>query len=192
MFSVAEHRIAIQSHIFMRCYLLIFMFEGVGGLSLGNLVVGVGETRVALVANLLTVLVGAPLSLILIPQHGIWGLLAALVVAPRAGVIFMLWWVKKSLGFSVDWGASLRLYSAGSVAFLLTSGALMISGNTGWTAILLGGGLFFAAYVIAVPVSGALRKRDIEDLVAISDVSGPLRLPLRTVLSIMAKLSRPR
>jgi len=27
---------------FMRCYLLIFMFEGIGGLSLGNLVIGVG------------------------------------------------------------------------------------------------------------------------------------------------------
>ena len=86
--------------------------------------------------------------------------------------------------------ASLRLYSAGSAAFLLTSGALMISGIAGWTAILLGGGLFSAAYVIAVPASGALKKRDIEDLVAISDVSGPLRLPLRTVLSIMAKLAR--
>ena len=89
-------------------------------------------------------------------------------------------------------GASLHLYSAGSAAFLLTSGALTISGIAGWTAILLGGGLFFAAYVIAVPVSSALRKRDIEDLDAISDVSGPLRLPLRTVLSIMAKLSRPK
>jgi hypothetical protein len=102
----------------------------------------------------------------------------------------MIWWVNRSLGFSVDWGASLRLYSAGSAAFLLTSGALMISGNTGWTAILLGGGLFFAAYVIAVPVSGALRKSDIKDLIAISDVSGPLKLPLRLVLSLMAKLAR--
>ena len=177
---------------YMKGYLILFIFEGIGGLSLGNLVIGVGETRVALVANLLTVLVGAPLSLILIPLHGIWGLIAALVVAPRIGVVFMPWWVKKSLGFSVDWGASLRLYSAGSAAFLLTSGALMISGITGWTAIFLGGGLFFAAYVIAVPVSGALRKSDIEDVEAISDVSGPLRLPLRTVRSIMAKLSRPR
>ena len=138
----------------------------------------------------MTMLVGAPMSLILIPQHGVWGLLATLIVAPRVGALSMLWWVKRSLGFSVDWGASLRLYSAGSAAFLLTSGTLMISGNTGWTAILLGGGLFSAAYVIAVPASGALRKRDIEDLDAISDVSGPLRLPLKLVLSIMAKLAQ--
>ena len=174
---------------FMKGYLLIFLFEGIGGLSLGNLVIGVGETRVALVANLLKVLVGAPLSLLLIPQHGIWGLIAALVVAPRAGVIFMLWWVKKSLGFTVDWAASLRLYSAGLAAFLLTSGALMISGVTGWTAILLGGALFFFVYIIAVPLFGALRKSDIKDLVAISDVTGPLKLPLTLVLSIMAKLT---
>lgn len=140
----------------------------------------------------MTVLVGAPLSLFLIPRHGIWGLIAALVVAPRIGVVFMLWWVKRSLGFSVDWEASLRLYSAGLAAFLLTSGTLMILGDNGWIAILLGGGLFFAVYILAVPVSGALRKRDIEDLIAISDVSGLLRLPLRTVLSIMAKLARPR
>jgi len=66
----------------------------------------------------------------------------------------------------------------------------MISGIAGWTAILLGGALFFTAYVIAVPVSGALKKRDIKDLVSISDVSGPLRLPFKLVLSIMAKLAR--
>ena len=75
-------------------------------------------------------------------------------------------------------------------AFLLTSGALMISGIAGWTAILLGGALFFAAYVMAVPVSGALNKSDIEDLDAISDVSGPLKIPLTLVLSIMAKLAK--
>jgi len=174
---------------YMKGYITLFLFEGIGGLSLGNLVIGVGETRVALVANLLTVLVGAPLSLILIPQHGIWGLIAALVVAPRIGVVFMLWWVKKNLGFSVDWAASLRLYSAGLAAFLLTSGALMILRIAGWTAILLGGTLFFAAYVIAVPMSGALRKSDIEDLDAISDVTGPLKIPITLVLSIMAKLT---
>jgi len=177
---------------FMRCYLLIFMFEGIGGLSLGNLVIGVGATRVALAANLLTVLVGAPLSLTLIPQHGIWGLITALVVAPRIGVVFMLWWVKRSLGFTVDWAASLRLYSSGLAAFLLTYVALMISRIAGWTAILLGGALFFATYVTAVPASGALKKSDIEDLDAISDVSGPLRHPLGLVLKIMAKLSRPK
>jgi len=102
----------------------------------------------------------------------------------------MLWWVKRSLGFSVDWEASLRLYSAGLAALLLTSGALMISGNTGWTAILLGGALFFAVYIVAVPILGALRMTDIQDLVAISDVSGPLKLPLTLVLSIMAKLAK--
>lgn len=135
---------------------------------------------------------GAPLSLILIPQHGIWGLIAALIVAPRVGVVFMLWWVNKNLGFSLDWGTSLRLYTAGLAAFLLTSGALIISGIAGWTAILVGGALFSATYVIAVPVTGALKKSDIKDLDAISDVSGPLRHPLRSVLSIMAKLSRPK
>ena len=56
-------------------------------------------------------------------------------------------------------------------AFLLTSGALMISGIAGWTAILLGGALFFAAYVTAAPASGTLKKSDIEDLDAISDAS---------------------
>lgn len=104
----------------------------------------------------------------------------------------MLWWIKKSPGFTVDWEASLRLYSSGLAAFLLTYGALTISGIAGWTAILIGGALFFTIYIIAVPVIGALKKSDIEDLDAISDVSGPPRLPLRLVLKIMAKLSRPK
>jgi len=66
----------------------------------------------------------------------------------------------------------------------------MVSGIAGWTALLLGGGLFFAAYVIAVPASGALRKSDITDLDAISDMSGPLKLPLKPLLTIMARLAQ--
>ncbi|MFH2110720.1 MAG: oligosaccharide flippase family protein [Candidatus Bathyarchaeota archaeon] len=173
--------------VFMKVYLILFLFEGIGGLSLGNLVVGVGEAKVALAANLLTVLVGAPMSLVLIPLYGIWGLLATLIVAPRVGALFMLWWVWKSLGFTVDWGASLRLYVAGLAAFLTASLALIFTGISGWAAILLGGGLFAASYLITVPALGALRKSDLDDLSTITDVSGPLKLPLTLVLTIMVR-----
>jgi O-antigen/teichoic acid export membrane protein len=175
---------------FMKAYLILFLFEGIGGLSLGNLVAGIGESKAALAANLLTVLVGAPMSLVLIPVYGIWGLLATLIVAPRVGALFMLWWVWKSLGFTVDWGASLRLYAAGLAAFLTVSLALTVTGAGGWAAILLGGGLFAASYLIAAPALGALRKRDLDDLSTVVDVAGPLKLPLKLVLTIMARLAQ--
>jgi O-antigen/teichoic acid export membrane protein len=175
---------------FMKVYLILFLFEGIGGLSLGNLVAGIGESKVALATNLLTVLVGAPMSLILIPMYGIWGLLATLIVAPRVGALFMLWLVKKSLGFTVDWGASLRLYAAGLAAFLITSLALTVTGADGWAAILLGGGLFAASYLIAVPALGALRKSDFNDLSTLIDEAGPLKLPLKPILTLMVRLAQ--
>jgi len=175
---------------FMRAYLILFLFEGIGGLSLGNLVAGVGESKVALAANLLTVLVGAPMSLALIPTYGIWGLLATLIVAPRVGSLFTLWWTKKSLGFTVDWGASLRLYVAGLAAFLTASLALTATGAGGWAAILLGGGLFAVSYIVAVPALGALKRSDIRELSTVIDVAGPLKLPLKLGLTIMVRLAR--
>ena len=175
---------------FMKAYLILFLFEGIGGLSLGNLVAGIGESKVALAANVLTVLVGAPMSLILIPMYGIWGLLATLIVAPRVGALFMLWWVWKSLGFTVDWGASLRLYVAGLAAFLTASLALTVTGACGWAAILLGVGLFATSYLIAVPALGALRKSDFNDLSTVIDEAGPLKLPLKPIITIMTRLAQ--
>jgi len=102
----------------------------------------------------------------------------------------MLWWVWKSLGFTVDWGASLRLYAAGLAAFLIVSLTLIATEADGWAAILLGGGLFAASYLIAVPVLGALRKSDFNDLSTLIDEAGPLKLPLKPILTLMVRLAQ--
>jgi hypothetical protein len=66
----------------------------------------------------------------------------------------------------------------------------MVPATDALAAILLGGGLFAASYLIAVPALGTLRKRDLDDLSTVIGVAGPLKLPLKPLPAIMARLAQ--
>lgn len=175
---------------YMQVYLVLFLFEGLGGLSLGNLIVATGETRVILWSNVVTFVVGVPLSLWLIPSFGIDGLIIATIVAPKVSLLYQLWWVKRTLGFSVDWGSSARLYASALGAFAVAYPVSNMLGLGGWFGLISGVAIYGLLYLVFSPLSGALRRGDIEDLSQVVDVAGPFARPIRVVLGVIGRLAR--
>lgn len=175
---------------YMQLYLVLFVFEGIGGLSLGNLIVAMGETRVILWSNVVTVVVGVPLSLWLIPSFGIDGLIIAMIAAPKVALFYQLWWVKRTLGFSVDWGSSARLYASALGSFAVAYPVSNMLGLDGWLGLLSGVAVYGLLYLIISPLIGALTRADIADLSQVVDVVGPLARPLRVVLGLIGRLAR--
>ncbi len=175
---------------YLQLYLALFVFEGLGGLSLGNLIVAIGETRVILWSNVITFVVGVPLSLLLIPTFGISGLLISMIVAPKVSLLYQLWWVKKTLGFSVDWGSSARLYASALGAFAVAYPVSNMLGLSGWIDLFSGVAVYGLLYLVLSPLSGALTRDDIVDLSQIVDVAGPFARPLRLILSMIGRFAR--
>ena len=67
--------------LFLTLYVINNLFVIIGGLTLRNFLAGLGETKMQMKLSLITLLIGIPLSLILIPSMGIIGLILTTIIA---------------------------------------------------------------------------------------------------------------
>jgi len=174
---------------YLSLYLLTYAFEGLGGTSLANIIMGVGETRIVLWSSAATLLLGAPLALILIPRFQIVGLVASLIIAPRLGWLIQYMWVRRVIGVSVDWVSSARIYICCVISFV--SGYLVLSllHLSGWIALISGSVVFLVFYLVALPLSRTLSKDDIINFRDMAKIMGPLSLFFDFILSLLQHLT---
>jgi len=176
--------------LYLSLYLVLQLFEGLGGTTLGNLVAGLGESRVIFYNNVINLLVGVPLGFILIPRYQVVGLIATMIVSPRVSLIYLLVWLRRNTGLSVNWGASARVYLATAAAFAVGILELRLLQLSGWAALLVCSASFFAVYLAALPLSGALHGSDVRLLDEVAGNMGPLAPLPRAILSLMSRLLR--
>ena len=176
--------------LYTQIYLLVFIFQGLGALAMISLVNGIGETHVSFKMNIVTLVVGAPLSLWLIPSYGIIGMLVSMIVAPRIGLFYGLWWVKKNLDIGFDAASSFSIYLSGGVAFAVCYliGTYVNLGS--WGSLVVLGGLFAILYVVLLPLTRGINKRDIDELKKLSVVAGPLSSFVRRFFDVLGRLLR--
>ena len=171
--------------LYLSVYLLLYAFEGIGGTSLGYLIIGVGESRIALISSLVTFLIGVPLSFYLIPRYQILGLIATAIIAPRFGWAFNIYWMKKNLRFTIDWVNSAKIYGATLASFLSSYLLLLFLKVDGWIELIFGTLIFSIVYILALPLVRILSKSDLRELDTVVSVSGPLTPALRYFISVI-------
>jgi O-antigen/teichoic acid export membrane protein len=176
--------------LYLSFYILNYAFEGLGGISLANLISAIGESRVLFVSTVVTFVTGILLALVLIPNYQIIGLLITMLLASRMGWLYQLLWVKKNLEITIDWSSTILVYFTSLTAFTGSYALINVFRLQGWMAIALGGSSFMLIYVICLPLSGALHRADIEQLVAIADSMSIFKPILLALISMMAKLVR--
>ncbi len=106
----------------------------------------------------------------------------------KRALLYLLVWLKRNTGISVNWGASVRVYLSAAAAFLSSNLVLTILSLSNWVALLVCSASFFAVYLAALPLSGALDQRDIQQLDEIAGVTGPLASLFRAILSSMSHI----
>jgi stage V sporulation protein B len=179
------------SALYLSFYLLIFAFEGLGGTSLNYLLLGLGETKAIFISNALGFLFGAPMALVLIPRYQILGVIASLVIAQFAGWIYRLIWLKRSIGFSVDWLKTVKIYVACIVAFLMGRLVISVISLNVWATLIIGAIVFFGVYLLMLPISRTLNRGDLLELKDISGTLGPLSPIIQVILSILSRFIPP-
>jgi len=178
--------------LFLSLYVLIFAFEGLGGVSMSNLINGIGESGVIFRSSVITFIVGAPLALILIPRYQIIGLLVTMIVAPRFGWLYMVMWMRRALGFVVNWVGAARSYASSFLAFGVSYVLIHSLGLGGVAALVVGGVSFLATYFVVLPLSGALGDVDFQVLNGMTEGLDPMAPFIKKMLSLMRMLSRRR
>jgi O-antigen/teichoic acid export membrane protein len=166
-----------------------YLYTGLGNLSLGNFLNGQGKTTLTLKLTLAKIAVGLPLCLVLIPNFGILGLIATMLVAEIPSLIIGLWWIKEKYGFSIDLLHSAKIYLTSGTAAVITYITLFKLDVNPWAKLITGGIIFTTIYLTFAPLIGAVNKADLNNLKEMFSVIRPIypliSLPLRVIEKIL-------
>jgi O-antigen/teichoic acid export membrane protein len=176
--------------LYLSLYLLAYVLDGLGVIPLSNLLLGLGETRVILYTGIISILVGAPLAVILVSRYQVVGLLITLIIAPRFGWFYQTLWTKKRLNVTLDVRETISIYLSVITAFISTYFLVNYIDFGKWGAIVLGGLFFAAIYVFSLLGTKSVRRLDLEQIMETTDSFGPLSALIQRILSILAKFVR--
>lgn len=176
-----------QASLYMKLYLALFFFTGLGSLSNLRLLNSQRMTKTTLNINLLQNLVTLPMNIFLIPRFGIIGLLVSELLGPRVGTVYSLWEIKKKFGFTPDYQATVKTFIPSFTGFVAAAYLFSLVSWNPWLELFSGGFLVLIIYLVGVVVLGVLSKRDIHDIRIITESIGPISGLVRPVLGIIER-----
>jgi len=164
------------------------LFTATGNLSIGNLINSQGQTRFQLKLSIITSAIGFPLSVVLISQFGIIGLIITALTAGIPSLIISLFWLKKHYDLTVDWSSSARILLSGAVASAITYVLISQLAFSNWAALIVGAIVFLFSFVLAILLTKAIDRSDMNNLRQMLGGLGPLRRLFNFFLTIIEKL----
>jgi O-antigen/teichoic acid export membrane protein len=174
--------------LFLALLALNYLYTALGGLSIGNLINSQGQTKFNLKLALITSAIGFPLSFVLISQFGILGLIITTLTAGIPSLVIALRWLKKQYGVTVDWSSSVRILLSGATASAITYALISQLTFSKWIALIVGAAVFLFSFLLAVLLTRAINRSDINNLREMLSELGPLRRLFHFLLNIIEKL----
>ncbi|MBQ04089.1 hypothetical protein CL673_05180 [Candidatus Bathyarchaeota archaeon] len=177
----------VNTSSYLKLVCVPFLLIGLGYQINGNLLNGQGKTRPPFISSILVFIVGLPLSLILIPWMGVTGLLITMITATLAGVLYILFWIRRNFGFSLDWRSSAKIYLSSAIAFAPIYLLLSITKLQDWPQLFLGGAAYAFIYLAMIVIFKTLTISDVTNLRRILSSTGPLQPFFNLFLTIIEK-----
>jgi O-antigen/teichoic acid export membrane protein len=173
---------------YLTLYVVTFLYTAFGYLSVDNIIKSQGKTDVNMKLTLITSVIALVLNLVLIPQFGILGLLAANIVSGIPSLIIALWWIKKKYAATINWGSSAKILLASTLAAAVTYLATFQLNLASLVTLIIGVAIFVAIYLVTTPLVGAITQADVESFKHMAMGLGPLAPVLTLLLSFIERL----
>jgi stage V sporulation protein B len=180
-YEIAPLLLSIQS--------LIFLYAGIGSLVITHFLVGAGKTKTVLVANLINLVIFAPLAPWLVTLLGIQGVIIASLTSTLFSIIYQLIIVKREFHFNLDIKELSRIYLAAIIPVGPTYLFLSLSPFNDLLNVLIGGGIFLFTYLTLSPIIRSVTPVDLQNLTIIFSRFKEVWLFIKPMLIYEAKLS---
>ena len=97
-------------------------------------------------------------------------------------------WMRRNLGFTINWKSSTRVYASSFLALLAGYAAINLLNLGDWATLIFGSVIFLVVYLIALPICRAINSDEIAELNEAAEVIGPLAPIFKTALSLLRRL----
>jgi O-antigen/teichoic acid export membrane protein len=172
---------------FLVLFVMVNLLTVLGNLSVQSVLIALGETRLLMKLNVLTLAIGVPLAFLLIPSLGIVGVIVGSLVAVVPSTLLSLYFAWKRYGVVIDFRISSRILLASVIAGAATYLLLSVLSVAEWARLIAGFVLFLGVFLTFAPIVGAISSSDVSNLRAMCSRFGILSELLNIPLVIMEK-----
>lgn len=163
-----------------------------GSISMKSLFTGVGETKLLMKLDILSLCIGVPLAFFVVPLYGIVGLIVVNIFAEIPEVSIGLYFAWKRYGVKADFGSSSRIFLAATIAAVVTFPFLFCFSLVDWLQLTISTLVFVATFLIGAPLVGAVNQTDVANLRSMFSGLGVISTLLEIPLSLMEKTLKIR
>jgi O-antigen/teichoic acid export membrane protein len=174
---------------FLSLYVLYFLYSAIGSIIVMPLIKSQGKTQVSMKLTILHFIAGIGLSLVLIPQFGVVGLIVTNIAAVIPALLIALWWINKNYKATVDWKSSTKILAASAFSSILTYLTLNQVNLASWISLILGAAVFLGTYMITAPLIGAINYNDTKNLQDMLKSLGPIGTIVNPLLYPIEKIT---
>jgi stage V sporulation protein B len=182
----------VYSPFFLTISVVSALLALLGSLSSGGLLSGLGETGMLMKQNIITIIVGIPMGLLLIPTLGITGLIISGTVSGVPGTFWVLHWIWKHYEARADLQSSAKILAASAIAAFTAYLPTTLLSTVNWIKLIVGLIIFLTAYVVGAPIIGAVSLADTSNLRAMFSGMGVVSRIINIPLDAAEKAGRLR
>jgi stage V sporulation protein B len=168
------------------------LFAVIGSLSSGSLLSGLGETRMLMKQSIITIAIGLPLGLLLIPTLGITGAIIANILAGVPSMLWILHWIWKHYRAKADFESSAKILAASAISALVAYAPTTFLNTANWIKLTSGLLIFLTIYLLGAPIIGAVSLTDIHNLRTMFSDLGIVSRIINLPLNIAEKAAQTR
>ena len=180
----------LEAPLYLVIYLTNYLVVIFGNLSVYSFLQGVGETKIVMKQNIITLIIGIPLAFLLIPSLGIIGYILGPYIAGKPSLFWGLYWIRKHYEVKIDFKSSIKIFVASAITALTTFLILNSVATVTWIRLLIGGTIFFGIFLIATPFTGAINQTDIENLKTTFSGLGIISKIINIPLVLLEKITK--
>ena len=166
------------------------LFAIAGSLSQNSFLSGLGETKMLMKQSIITIIIGLPLGLLLIPPLGITGLIIANVFAGVPSLFWILYWIWKHYNAKADFHSSAKILAASTIAAFTAYLPTILLQTVNWIKLVIGLIVFLTVYVLDAPIIGAVSQADINTLKTMFSGLGFISKLINIPLIITEKIAK--
>jgi stage V sporulation protein B len=168
------------------------LYVVLGSQSATGFLQGLGETRTVLKWNIITFIIGVPLSILLIPTLGITGLIITTTIDGLLGFLWVLNWIWKHYGARADLQSSAKILAASAIAAFTAYLPTAFLNTVDWVKLIIGVTVFLIVYIEGAPVIGAISLADIISLRTMFSGMGAITKILNILLKLAEKAAQTK
>jgi len=146
---------------------------GFGYFILGPIFNGIGETKETLKITIVTVILFLLTAPVMAQAYQVLGLIVAFLASNLVGTVYGLGAAYKKFHLQLDLNGSLRIYLASAISIIPTLLLLSAVNMPSLLNIAVGGFTYLASYLTFAPLTGAIRRPDVENL---SQILGKIKI----------------